>query len=200
MTLGTIVTEVPSDMVRIRSTIEIRCMTLIAISVCQLVVSIHMTCLALGSNVSPCQREVRCRMIKCGGTPVNRRMTLHAVVTKVTGHVIRIRCAAKISCMALIAIVVHQLVVIVCVTILTLRCSMCAGQREVCCRMVKRGRIPVHGRVTLNAVMAEIPRNVIWISSRSEIRGMALVAIIIHELIVAIGMARLTLHRNMSSR
>jgi len=52
MTLRTVVTKVAGNMVRICSNIEVRRMTLIAISVCQLVVSIHMTGLTLGRNVS----------------------------------------------------------------------------------------------------------------------------------------------------
>jgi len=66
MAFSTIMTEIPCDVIRVRCAVEICCMALIAIGVSQLVVSIHMTCLALGRNVSTCQREVRCRMVKCG--------------------------------------------------------------------------------------------------------------------------------------
>jgi len=72
MALLAIMAEIPRHMIRVRRSVEIRCMTLIAIGVCQLVVSIHMTGLTLGCNVSAGQWEVCGVMIKCGCIPIGR--------------------------------------------------------------------------------------------------------------------------------
>jgi hypothetical protein len=58
-------TEVAGDMIRIGRVAEVRCMTLVAIRVMQLVVATHMARLALHSNMGPGQREQRCAVIEC---------------------------------------------------------------------------------------------------------------------------------------
>ena len=65
-------TEVARHVVRVRRSIEIRRMALVAVRVLQLVVSVDMTRLTLRSNVSPGQREPGRAMIECGVLPVRR--------------------------------------------------------------------------------------------------------------------------------
>jgi len=63
-------TKVPGYMIRIGGAVEIRCMTLVAISIMQLIVAIHMARLARCCNVSTSQREDRCAMVERCRVPV----------------------------------------------------------------------------------------------------------------------------------
>jgi hypothetical protein len=53
--------------------------------------------------------------------------------------------------------------------------------------------------VTLRAIVIKVPRNVIRVRRLLELLLMALVAIIVYQLVVPVGMAGLTLRRNMST-
>jgi len=189
MALHAVMTEIPGYMVGIRCSVEIRDVALIAIIVDQLIIAVRMARLTLDCDMGASQRKIRRRVVEGCGTPIDSVMALNAIVTEVTGHMVWICCSAKIYCVALVTIVIHQLEIAIGMAILTLRFNMGAGQREVRRRMVKRRRIPVHGGVTLDAVMTEVPCYMVWISCPGKIRGMALIAIVVHQLIVAVGVA-----------
>ena len=53
--------------------------------------------------------------------------------------------------------------------------------------------------MTLRAIVTEVPRHVIWVRRLLELLLVALVAIIVYQLVVPVGMAGLTLRRNMSA-
>jgi hypothetical protein len=83
-------------------------------------------------------------------------MTALAVVAQLKLHMVRVRRNYIVRLVTLIAIVVHQLVIAVCMTTLTLQWNMASGQREVRLRMTERCRTPVAGRMTLQTVVAEV--------------------------------------------
>jgi hypothetical protein len=113
--------EVARHVVRVIRTIEVCRMTLIAVYIHQLVVSVNMTGLALHSDMGPGQREPRCIMIERRVGPVRRGVTLGTIVVKVPGHMVRVRRLLELRRMALVAIRVLQLVIPVHVTLLTRR-------------------------------------------------------------------------------
>jgi len=180
VTLLAVVAEVTGHMIGIRCAVKISCMALIAISVCQLVISIHVARLALSGNVGTSQREVRCRMIKCCRSPIHRRMAFSTIMAEIPCDVIRIRRSIEICCVALIAIGVSQLVVSIHMTCLALGRNVSTCQREVRGVVVECGRSPMHSRVALRTIVAKIPSYVIRIRRSVEISGVALITIVIH--------------------
>jgi hypothetical protein len=63
--------------------------------------------------------------------------------------------------------------------------------------MVERRRLPYCSAMTLCTIMTEVPCHVIRIRCLLEVRLMALVTILIHYLVIATYVARLTLLRYM---
>ena len=109
--LRTVMTEVSRHVIRIGCLLELCLMTLEAVHVMQLVVSIHVARLARCRYVGTCQRE-ECRvMVKRRRIPVRRRVTLCAIVTEVACYVIRICRLLELCLMTLEAVRVMQLVV-----------------------------------------------------------------------------------------
>jgi hypothetical protein len=143
VTLRAIVAEVPCHMIRVCCLLELRRVALIAIRVMQLVVPVYVTRLARCCNVSTCQREKRRVMIECCTAPVGCRVALRAIVAEVPRYVVRVSCLLELRLMALVAIRVHQLVVPVGMTVLTLSCNMSPGQREPGSIMIERCVTPV---------------------------------------------------------
>jgi hypothetical protein len=88
-------------------------MTLVAIDILQLVITIDMAGLAGRGNMSPRQREQRGTMIERRWSPHARTMALRAVVTEVRCNMIGIRRLLELCLMALITIDILQLVVAV---------------------------------------------------------------------------------------
>ena len=86
-------------------------MTLVTICVLQLIVAIHVTCLASNRLVCTCQWEVRGAMIKGAPSPACRRVTLCAVVAEIPRNMVRVRCLLELCLMTLVALSVMQLVV-----------------------------------------------------------------------------------------
>ena len=76
VTLGTIMTEVPSNMVRAGRLLELCLVALVAVRVDQLIVAVRMTGLTLHGNVCTRQWESCCAVIECCTLPVRRRVTL----------------------------------------------------------------------------------------------------------------------------
>jgi len=96
MTLGAIVAEVPGYVIRIRRLLEIRRMTLIAVSVLNLIVAVHVARLARCCSVRAREREIRARMIERRRSPCRCCVALCAVVTEVACHVVRICYSLKV--------------------------------------------------------------------------------------------------------
>ena len=118
-------------------------------------------------------------------------MALRTIVAEVPGHVIWIRRQREVRLMTLVTIRVQKLVVSVYVTRLTRDSLVCTCQREVRGGMIEGAPSPACRRVTLCAVVAEIPGNMVRIRCLLKVRLVALVAISIHQLIVPVGVARL---------
>ena len=194
--LRAIMVEVPRDVVRVRRPVEVRRMALIAIGVHQLVVPVGVACRALHGNMRTCQREARSTMIERRRVPVGRRMTLRAIMVEVTRDMVRVRRPLEIGLMALIAIGIHQLVVAVGVACRALHGDVRTRQREARGTMIECRRVPVGRRVTLRAIMVEIAADVVRVCRLLEIRLVTLVAVRVRQLVVAVGVARLALHRN----
>ena len=122
-------------------------------------------------------------------------MALRTIVAEVPGHVIWIRRQREVRLMTLVTIRVQKLVVSVYVTRLTRDSLVCTCQREVRGGMIEGAPSPACRRVTLCAVVAEIPGNMVRIRCLLKVRLVALVAISIHQLIVPVGVARLACRR-----
>ena len=122
-------------------------------------------------------------------------MALRTIVAEVPGHVIWIRRQREVRLMTLVTIRVLELVVSVYVTRLTRDSLVCTCQREVRGGMIEGAPSPACRRVTLCAVVAEIPGNMVRVRCLLKVRLVALVAISIHQLIVPVGMARLACRR-----
>ena len=88
---------------RIRRTIVVRGMTLVATAVCKLVITVGVTCLARHARVRTRQREFGCAVVERRRLPRSRRVTRLAVLTEIACHVIRVRRSGKVRCMTLIA-------------------------------------------------------------------------------------------------
>jgi hypothetical protein len=97
--------------------------------------------------------EVLLVMVKRRRFPRRGGVTRETLMTEVRNHVIRVRGASEIWLMALVAVRIHQLVVAVHVTSLTLLRGMRSGQRELRRVVVKRSRPPGRRRVALNAIL-----------------------------------------------
>ena len=120
-------------------------------------------------------------------------MTLRAIVTEIPRHVVRVCRLLELLLMALVAIRVMQLVVPIHVARLACCCNVGTCQREERCAVVECCRVPVRCRVTLRAIVTEVARHVVRVCRLLELLLMALEAIIVHQLIVPVRMARLAL-------
>lgn len=96
MTLGAIVTEVSGHMVWICRLLEIRRMTLIAVSVLNLIVAVHVARLARCCSVRTREREIRARMIERRRSPCRCCVALCAVVTEIACDVVWISYSLKV--------------------------------------------------------------------------------------------------------
>ncbi len=197
MALRTVVAEIARYVIRICCLLEIRLMALVTILIHYLVITTYVACLALLRHMCTCQREVRCIVVKCRRAPRGGCMTLRAIVVEIPGNVIRVCRLLEIRLMTLVTILVHKLVVTIGMTILASNSLMSACQWELCCAMVERRWLPRCGGMTLCAIMVEVSSHVIRIRRLLEIRLMALVAILIHYLVIAANVTCLALLRNM---
>jgi hypothetical protein len=87
--------------------------------------------------VFSCQRKLGCAVIERRGKPRIRVVARLAPVIQHADHVIRIRRPLKIGLVAREAVRVLQCIVVVNVTLLTLRGEVLPCQREVRCVVVK---------------------------------------------------------------
>jgi len=90
---------------------KICCMTLVAASVRQLVVTIDVTRLTRSGNMSPRQGEFRRTVVEGRRLPHRRRVASRAIVTESCRHVVWIHGRRKVARMALITVGVRQLIV-----------------------------------------------------------------------------------------
>ncbi len=170
-------TEVACYMVRIGCIREIRLMTLVAVGVNKLIVTIHVTRLTLDRNVSAGQREPCCAVIERCTRPVRRRVTLGAIMTEVACYMVRIGCVCEIRLMTLIAIRVHKLVVAIHVTRLALDGNVRPRQWEPGRAMIERRRAPSRCRVALGTIMTEVSAGVVRVARLQELCLVTLIAI-----------------------
>jgi hypothetical protein len=105
--------EVPCNVIRVCRVIEICCMALIAVSIHQLIVPINVAGLALHGHMRTSKREAGGTVVECRTRPVGGRMTLRTIMTEVTRDVVWIRGLLVFSCMALITVGIHKLVIAV---------------------------------------------------------------------------------------
>jgi len=127
-------------------------------------------------------------------------MTNRAVFGKIACDMVRIRCTCIIRFMALVTPGVCQIVITVRVARLTGRRLMRPRQREERRCMIERRRFPRGCAVTLRTVVIEIRRDVIGIQHLREIVLLALVAPGVCQIVIAVGVARLSGCRLMRTR
>ena len=156
MALRTIVAEVPGHVIRIRGLLEVGLMTLVTIRVLQLIVTIHVTCLARNCLVRTRQGEVRGAMIEGATSPACRGVTLSAVVAEIPGNMVRVRCLLKVRLVALVAISIHQLIVPVGMARLACRRCVRPCQWEEGRGVIERGWPPYCRRMALRAIVTEV--------------------------------------------
>ena len=107
---------------------------------------------------------------------------------EIAEHMIWIRRLGKLSLVTLVAVGVMQLVVASDMAGLALQRNMRSRQGEKRGIVVECCGAPICCRVTLRAIMTEVPRHVIRVRRLLELLLMTLVAIGIHQLIVTIHM------------
>lgn len=188
----TCLAETSRHVIWIRRPLEIAGVALITICVCELIVVVRMTGHTWCGTMSTCECKFRSVVVKRGGFPRCCRVTCLARLAEAARDMIRIFCSLEISRVALVAIRIHELIVVVRVARRTRCGNMNAGQDEPGRTMVERGRSPCSCCMTTLAQLADISCDVIRVFRSLKIGSVTLVATGIHELIVAICMARLT--------
>ncbi len=161
MTLTAIMAVVVRDVIGIRCLLILRCMTLVAIGVKDIVVVICMARRALYRKMRTCQCEVRCAVIERRIIPANGRMTLTAVVTVIGGDVIGIGGLLILGCVALVTPGIRQGEIPVGMTRLALDREVRSCEWKTRRAMVKGRRCPCRRGMTLGAIMRESARDVI---------------------------------------
>lgn len=182
-------TEIPGDVIRIRGSLEITCVALIAICVDKLVIVVRMAGHTGGGHMGARQREFGRAVVERRGCPGRRRMTRLARLAEAARHVVWVLRSLIIGGVALIAIGIDKLVVATCVTRLARDREMGTGQRKFRRAVVKGRRLPGRSRMARRAILAEIACDVVGICGAPEIGGMALSTVRVHKLIVTISVA-----------
>jgi hypothetical protein len=198
--LRAIMVEIAGNVIRVRRLLEISLMALVTVCIHQLIVATNVTWLALRGNVRSGQRKLGCVMVERRRCPIRRWVALRAIVVEITGNVIRVRRLLEIRLVALIAVRIRQLIVAARVTRLALSRNMRPSQRKLGCIVIECCSRPIRCCVTLRAIMVEIAGNVIRVRRLLEISLVALIAIRISQLVIAAGMAWLTLRGNVCTR
>jgi hypothetical protein len=104
-------------------------------------------------------------------------MALRAIMIEIPCHMIGICRIGEIRLMALITLRIHELVVPIDVTCLTLYGTMGSCQREARRGMIEGRRLPRRCGVTLRAIVAEVAARVTWVCRLLKLRLMTLVAV-----------------------
>jgi hypothetical protein len=121
-------------------------------------------------------------------------------MAEVACHVVRIRGSLEVGLMAIVARARQSDVLVVDMALSARNRLMRPSQRKLSRRVTEDGRPPRCGGVARLTVMAEIAQHVVRILRLLEITLMALVAVLKHDLVVAVNVARLTLQRCVGPR
>lgn len=135
------------------------------------------------------QREVGRAMIECRRTPRARRVTHRAVMRKIERLMVRVRRTVEVGSMTSITRRRQSMVHIVDVTLRAGHCLMRARERETCRAVAECGGSPHRCGMAWTAIVTEVTRNVIRIRRLSKLHLMALIAVVKHQLIVAVDVA-----------
>ncbi len=131
-------------------------------------------------------------MIKRCRLPCGRRMASLTILAEVVCDVIWVRSTIEVRAVALIAVREDQLVISVGMARLARRVYVGSRQWKLGRAVIERCRLPCRRGMARGAVLTEIPRDMIWISRAREVSTMALVAVGEDQLIISVGMTRLT--------
>ena len=167
-------------------------MTTVAVNVRELEIVIRVARGTRHRHMGSGQRECRGSVIEAGLVPAGGAVACLAVMTEVAADMARIGRLLICRTVALIAIGIDQLVVAICVTVLTDRLDVCPSQRETSCAVIERGIRPVDGAVTLRTVVAVLAAHMVRIGCPLIISLMACVAAAIDNPIIARCVAGLT--------
>ena len=176
MAFQAVVGKIQCLMVWVRRRIKIRRVAAIAIRRQVLVLIVHMAACARGSLMRAREWIARRTMVERRRRPCRGGMARTTIVAEVSRRVIWICRLYKLRLVALVAIVERELVVVVRMTCLALRCRVCAGQREICQVMIERSPLPCRGCVALRAVMTVITGDMIRVVRVCKIIRMTLKA------------------------
>jgi hypothetical protein len=141
-----------------------------------------------------------CSMIERRRLPCGGRVTGFTNLAETSGGMVWIRRTLEIRGMTLITVRIHQFVIAAGVTRNTGCRNVRSCQRKFRRAVVEWCGLPRHRRMTRLASLTEGCRNVAGVHCPLEIRGVTLVAVRVHELIIAIGMTRLTRDRGVRAR
>ena len=132
-------------MIRIRRRRKVSRMTLVAASICQLIVAIGVTGLAGRRDMGSRQRKPCRAVIEGRRLPHGRRMACFTTVIQHSGGMIWIRWPLVRRLVTWIAIGVHQLVVAIGMAQLTCCCRVRTGERKLRRTVIEGRRFP-YGR------------------------------------------------------
>ena len=174
-------------------------MALETIHIRQLIIVVHMARNARSCGVLSSQCKLRSRMIERCRFPSVHRMALCAGGGKSQRCMIWIGGACIVRLMAVDTILMQPCIHIIDMTAGARHCLMCPEQSKSCCTMIECRRGPHHCCVALIAGMSKLCRDVVGICRFLIVCLVTRIAICIGQLIIAVYMAILALHRKMFS-
>jgi hypothetical protein len=128
----TLMTQSPCGVVRVRRSVEISHVTLVAIGIGELVIAIDVTRLALRRHMLARQRELGRGVVKRGWFPSRRRVALDTILWISGGLMIGIGCVCECGAMAVNAVRCQSRVLAVRVAISASHCTVRSGEWEFC--------------------------------------------------------------------
>jgi len=131
-------TESPCGMIRVRRSVEIRHVTLVAIGIGELVIAIDVTRLALRRHMLARQRELGRAVVKRGRFPGRCRVALNTILWISGGLMIGIGCVCECGAMAVNAVRCQSRVLVIHVAISASHCAVRSGEWEFCV-VVRKG-------------------------------------------------------------
>jgi hypothetical protein len=132
-----IMAQLQCHMIRVGRDCILRCMTLVAIVVGEIIVVVHMTRNTCCCNVSPREREIGVVVIERRRTPGSSRMTFCAILAEVSCNVIRVSRRVEIGLVAANACRRQSLVLVIDMALIAGRGLMRTSQREYRVRMIE---------------------------------------------------------------
>ena len=192
MALRAIVIELRCGVIGLQCGGEIALVTLPAVRVGQLIVSVDVASLAGLGKVRALQREFGRRVIEGRGFPGDAVMALRAVVIELRGGMIGLQCGCEIALVTLPAVRVGQLIVSVDVAGLAGFGKVRALQREFGRRVIKGRRLPGDAVMALRAVVIELRGGMIGLLRCGKVAFVALPAVSIADIVISVDVAGLT--------